>query len=200
MGEGQGQGGGSGSGSGGASGGSGGGSGGGSNYSFMDRAFGLRKRNRDDPDEFEPNLVFVIMSFKGDEAQEVYAAIKDECLKLGLNPNRVDEGVGSGFIIREIISFIEKAEFIICDLTFERPNVYYELGYAHGVGNQPLNILLVAKEGANLHFDIMPLRVQFYRSTEHLRSLIAYNLKRMIELTRPHGDKPVRQTEGRREP
>jgi hypothetical protein len=162
-----------------SSGGSGGGGG-----SFMNREFGLRKRDPDNPDEFEPNLVFVIMSFKGDDTQETYTAIKDECLKLSLKPTRVDENIGSGFIIKEIITLIEKAEFIICDLTYERPNVYYELGYAHGVGNQPLNILLVAKEGAILHFDIAPLRVQYYRSTEHLRSIIASNLQRMIELTR----------------
>jgi hypothetical protein len=159
-------------------------SGGGGGGSFMNREFGLRKHDPDNPDEFEPNLVFVIMSFKGDEMQEAYTAIKDECLKLNLKATRVDENIGSGFIIKEIITLIEKAEFIICDLTYERPNVYYELGYAHGVGNQPLNILLVAKEGTILHFDIAPLRVQYYRSTEYLRSMVASNLKRMIQLTR----------------
>ena len=75
---------------------------------------------------------------------------------------------------------IERAEFIICDLTNERPNVYYELGYAHGVGNEGADILLIAKEGTTLHFDIGPLRVQYYSSTEHLRTIISANLKQMI--------------------
>ena len=31
----------------------------------------------------------------------MYIAIKDECSKLGLNAKRVDENVGSGFIVKE---------------------------------------------------------------------------------------------------
>jgi len=79
---------------------------------------------------------------------------------------------------------IEQAEFIICDLTHERPNVYYELGYAHGVGNKSRNILLIANRETRLHFDIAPLRVRHYRSIEELRALLARNLVEMIKITR----------------
>lgn len=113
----------------------------------------------------EPGLVFVIMAFSGTD--KVYAAIKDECAKLGLNATRVDEHIGSGFIIRETYQLIRSAEFIVCDLTQERPNVYYELGFAHGIGNGADNILLLAKGGTTLHFDIAPLRIQYYRSQPH---------------------------------
>src|SRR2546423_7607148 len=116
------------------------------------------------PDRFEPNTVFTIMSFMGEGMNEVYSVIKDECSKLGLRTIRVDETFGSGFIIKDILEGIEQAEFIICDLTHVRPNVYYELGYAHGVGNHSLNILLIAKEGTQLHFDIAPLRVKYYQT------------------------------------
>jgi hypothetical protein len=144
----------------------------GRSHTFMDREFGTPEYNPDDGGNFEKGLVFVIMPFRGQEMTDVYSAIKDKCAKLGLHANRVDENVGSGFVIREITSLIERAEFIICDLTNERPNVYYELGYAHGVGNEGLDILLTAKEGTILHFDIAPLRVQYYSSTEHLRKVI----------------------------
>jgi hypothetical protein len=97
---------------------------------------------------------------------------------------RVDENIGSGFVIREVAGLIERAEFIVCDLTNERPNVYYELGYAHGVGNEAMDILLIAKEGTALHFDIAPLRVQYYSSTEHLRAIVSSGLKAMITATR----------------
>jgi hypothetical protein len=133
---------------------------------------------------FEPNLVFVIMPFTGQEMGDVYSAIADECSKLQLRAKRVDEIVGSGLVISDITALIEKAEFLICDLTYERPNVYYELGYAHGVGNQAADILLIAKEGTTLHFDVAPFRVQYYRSTEHLRSVVRSSLSEMIKLTR----------------
>jgi len=151
---------------------------------FFDQQFRGDDWDPDDPGDFEHGLVFVAMSFTGQEMNDVYSAIKDECKKLDLRPVRVDENVGSGFVIQEIKDFIEKAEFIIFDLTKERPNVYYELGYAHGVGNEAQDILLLAKEETTLHFDIAPLRVQFYRSTEHLRSIVNTNLKEMIRVAR----------------
>ena len=153
-------------------------------HTFIDEQFETDDYDPDDDGEFEEGLVFVIMAFKGQEMNDVYTAIKDECRKLKLKSKRVDENVGSGFVIKEITDLIERAEFIICGLTQERPNVYYELGYAHGVGNESSDILLIAKDGTSLHFDIAPLRVQFYTSTEHLRSILSTNLKKMIKMTR----------------
>ena len=150
----------------------------------MDHEFGREDYDSDDQGTFEQNLVFVAMPFLGDDVQDKYSAIKDECAKFGLKAKRVDQNVGSGFIIKEITELIEQAEFIIFDLTQERPNVYYELGYAHGVGNEPLEILLIAKEGTKIHFDIAPMRIQFYKTTEHLRSIVAMSLKEMIKKTR----------------
>jgi hypothetical protein len=161
-------------------------------HTFYDAVFMRPKRTKDN---FERDLVLVIMSFNpasGGEMLDVYSAIKDECTKLELKATRVDENVGGGFILGETITLIQTAEFIICDLTHERPNVYYELGYAHGVGNQPLNILMVAREGTNVHFDIAPFRVKFYRSTEHLRTLIAGTFREMVLLKRAKGA-PVSQ-------
>jgi hypothetical protein len=151
---------------------------------FYDQQFRGSDWDPDDPGDFQPNLVFVAMSFSGQEMDDVYSAIKDECIKLGLKPIRVDENIGSGFVIQEIKDLIERAEFVIFDLSKERPNVYYELGYAHGVGNEAQDILLLAKEGTTLHFDIAPLRVQFYRSTEHLRTTVNSSLQEMIRRTR----------------
>lgn len=156
----------------------------GRDHTFMDREFGRLDYDPEDQGEFEEGLVFVIMPFRGQDMTDAFAAIKDECKKLKLRAKRVDENAGSGLIIREITELIERSEFIVCDLTNERPNVYYELGYAHGVGNEAMDILLIAKEGTILHFDIAPLRVQYYSSSEHLRALISSNLKAMIKATR----------------
>jgi hypothetical protein len=153
-------------------------------HTFMDQAFRRPDYDPDDPGEFIHGLVFVIMSFTWSSSNETYSVIKDECAKIGLRAKRVDEEGGSAFVISDITRLIEDAEFIVCDLSEERPNVYYELGYAHGVGNESDDILLVAREGTQLHFDIAPLRVQYYSSLEQLRRILSDQLQRMIQVTR----------------
>lgn len=152
-------------------------------HTFMDSQFHREDYDAEDEGTYIPDLVFVIMSFR-DDMTATYAAIKDECAELGLNAQRADEKVGSGIVIAEITTLIEDAEFIICDLTHERPNVYYELGYAHGVGNEGEEILLIAREGTTLHFDIAPLRVHYYASVDDLRAILQANLPEMVRLSR----------------
>ena len=83
----------------------------------------------------------------------------------------------------DIDLFIRESEFIICDLSNERPNVYYELGYAHGAGNIPKNTLLIASKNTNLHFDIAPLRIEAYSDVTELRSVLATKLSLLIKET-----------------
>jgi hypothetical protein len=137
----------------------------------------------DDADDYERDLVFVIMSF-APAMDDVYASIKDECERLSLRSHRVDENVSSALIIDDITDGIERCEFIICDLSDQKPNVYYELGYAHGVGNEPRDIFLVARAGTQLAFDLAGYRVHFYASTEELRQLIRTRFSRMVAETR----------------
>ncbi|MCP4166061.1 MAG: hypothetical protein GY759_09235 [Chloroflexi bacterium] len=136
-----------------------------------------------DGGEFELNRVFVVMPFREDMNSE-YQAIRETCEGLGLRLHRVDENVASGNILKEITHYIKRAEFIIFDLSHESPNVYYELGYAHGVGNEAFDFLLIAKEGTKLQFDISPLRVNYYQNIDDLRTIIASNLINMIQMTR----------------
>src|SRR5689334_3303214 len=112
-----------------------------STENFMDREFG---RASGTPQGCELGLVFTIMPIGGEEFDRVFDVYRQECTRLGLHAVRADSVPHSGFILKFIVEMIEKAEFLICDLSMERPNVYYELGYAHGVGNQASRILLTA--------------------------------------------------------
>ena len=115
---------------------------------------------------------------------DVLATIKEVCQSLTLNANRADDDVGSELVIVKIAEEIEKAELIICDLTYERPNVYYELGYAHGVGNRGDRVLLIAKEETEVHFDIGSLRIHKYSSLETLQAILRKNLPEMLRRCR----------------
>lgn len=134
----------------------------------------------DNPGWFTPNLIFVIMSFEK-KWKKYYICIKEECTKLGLKVLRADEIPGSVRIADMVREYLSKAEFIICDLTGERHNVYYELGLAQGAGNSPLDIFLIAKEDTNVHFNISQFRVRFFRTTRELRKLISEDFKEMVK-------------------
>jgi hypothetical protein len=145
----------------------------------------FREKEQDlPPVTFRAHHVFVLMPMVGNESAEVYRAIKAGCALVDLTAARVDEATGARIIMRDVDKMMGDAEFLIFDLSQERPNVYYELGYAHGIGNHAENILLIAREGTPLAFDIAPLRVQFYRSTDHLQALIATHLSAMKQRTR----------------
>ena len=156
----------------------------GRNHSFMSSEFGRGDYTPDDRGRYIEGLVSVSMPFEGQEWAEVYATVKEECERLGLRPQLVDEYVRSAVVVRDIAELIENAEFLIFDLSGERQNVYYELGYAHGVGNEAADILLISKEGTKLHYDIAGLRVHFYKSVDHLRGILSRSLGEMIRVSR----------------
>jgi hypothetical protein len=145
----------------------------------------LENHDPDDEGDFTPGVVFVGMAFDlPSNLSDTYQAIKRSCKKLKLDARRVDDEAGSGPIPNRILRAIEDAEFLIFDLTVERPNVYYELGYAHGVGNRPLDILLIAKTDTKIHFDVAQLSIVFYDSATDLEKKLPSHLKRMITDTR----------------
>ncbi len=155
----------------------------GRDHTFWDSEYENNYYNENDNGDFIKNTVFIAMPFSED-MEDVFINIKEEVLKLNLKAIRVDKSIGSGLILKKITKGIEECEFLIFDLTNEKPNVYYELGYAHGVGNESMDILLIAKAGTKIHFDIAPLKIEIYSSIEELRSIVYKNLKMMIEITR----------------
>ena len=46
---------------------------------------------------------------------------------------------------------IRTSRLVVVDLTHERPNVYFELGYARGLGK---TIVTILREGVTAHFDV----------------------------------------------
>jgi hypothetical protein len=87
----------------------------------------------------------------------IYAAVR----RAGYVCEKVDESVFTGNIVERITNSIQGAEFVIADLTLERPNVYLEVGFAWGL-RRP--VILVAREGQRLHFDLSHHKCIFYRT------------------------------------
>jgi hypothetical protein len=95
--------------------------------------------------------VFVIMSYNDDHRDAYYVAIQPTLLKLGFKPIRVDEIQHNNTVTKEIYEAIDRSAFVVADLTGERPNVYYEVGWSHKAGKE---VVLLAKKETAVHFDV----------------------------------------------
>ncbi len=105
-----------------------------------------RQRHRR-PDD---GLVFVISPF-APEMDAIYLAISGAAEAVGLRAERVKDVKGDYRITDQIMAMINRARLIVADLTHERPNVYFELGYARGLGKKVITIL---RAGTVAHFDV----------------------------------------------
>jgi guanylate kinase len=118
--------------------------------------------------------IFVIMSFSK-ELRDVYEEMKFAVEAQGgdLKIQRIDDKFGDYKITEEVLKEIQEAELLICDLTDERPNVYFELGYARGITK---TVILTAKQGTNIHFDVRHYKVVFYSSPTELKTKLQREL------------------------
>lgn len=124
----------------------------------------------------DSNYVFVVMCFDK-KYDEVYEALKFAG-KLVENRNlvieRVSEPLGDYIITEKIEQSIKRAELIICDVSEKSPNVYYELGYARAKNK---TIILTAKNGTELPFDVRQHRTNFYSNPIQLQKIVSEELK-----------------------
>ena len=65
-----------------------------------------------------------------------------------------------------IVGAINRSRFVVADLTLERPNCYYEVGYAHSIGKQ---VIILAKEGTTRHFDISTHKWTYWTDYKDLK-------------------------------
>lgn len=70
--------------------------------------------------------------------------------------------------IQSTLQDFRACEFVLADLSFERPSCYYELGLAEALGKP---VYLVAMEGTDIHQTASRRLVKFYKSNEELVDL-----------------------------
>lgn len=75
----------------------------------------------------------------------VYGTIKQELDNIGFICNRADDITGSPIIFNKILTEMFSSRFIIAELTYNNPNVFYELGIAHSF-KESTNIIIIKQK------------------------------------------------------
>ena len=126
----------------------------------------------------DPPTAFILMPF-GDEFESVYEDLIFPALsEAGFITTRADQFNTQQSVMQDIIQSIGRSALIIADLTGGNPNVYYELGIAHGLRRQ---VILMTQKIESLPFDLRSYRVIEYslhlrdarRASARLRELAA---------------------------
>ena len=121
--------------------------------------------------------VFLIMSFqRKDDLRDYKAAVEQVCKDAGFEAVRTDTrpATNTHQIIDSIHDHIQTCGFVIADLTNERPNVYYEIGYAMGLNKK---LILTSKKDEKIHFDLHGYNRIEWSGSENLKE----QLKPIVE-------------------
>ena len=107
----------------------------------------------------EVRTALVLMPFDSSLDDIYLFGIKEALEHRGYRCTRLDEESYSGHVIDEIQSRILTCDVVVAEITSGNPNVYYEVGYAHGAGKHPI---LVAEETRELPFDLQGYKLIVY--------------------------------------
>src|SRR5271169_928255 len=130
--------------------------------------------------DFQKGYAFIAMPIDDSDAQlvDVLDSIKEAASRCGIHAKRVDEPQSNERITDRILESIRKAEYVIVDLTNSRPNVFYEAGYAQGLGKTPIYI---ARKGTHLEFDLKDYPVIFFENMKGLKDSLEKRLRGLAE-------------------
>lgn len=134
---------------------------------------------------------FVAMWFN-EVMQKVYNnAISSAISECGFKAVKVDNVEHNNDITDEIISGIKSSRFVIADMTGYRGGVYYEAGFAKGLGKQ---VILTCRKDwfdgeyddqgrpkkERIHFDINHLNIIVWETEEELKTRLISRIKATI--------------------
>lgn len=129
----------------------------------------------------QSGFVFIAMPMAEGNAlyEDVHDTIKATAESCGLSAERVDDVESNERITDRVLESIRRAEFVVADLTDARPNVFYEAGYAQGLGKTPIYI---AQASTAPEFDLKDYPIIFFRNMRDLREKLDKRLRAIAEM------------------
>jgi len=111
---------------------------------------------------------FVAMSFNKNLIQVYKNAIEPAIKVTGYRPYRVDSTPHLDRIDAKIIAEIRNSRFVVADVTQQKAGVYYEAGFAHGLG-LPVIWSVRHDDLKNVHFDTRQYSHIVWKSESELK-------------------------------
>jgi hypothetical protein len=134
----------------------------------------VEKAEKASPPKLSKNLIFVLMPF-AEELEDLYVyGIRGAAEKTGYVCLRADEIEHNSDIIDQILYNIQNATIVIAETTEKNPNVFYEIGFAHGKGQE---VILITKKGSDIPFDLKSKNHIFYDNIHDLEEKLVKRLE-----------------------
>ncbi|MEZ4814320.1 MAG: hypothetical protein R3A80_03825 [Bdellovibrionota bacterium] len=138
------------------------------------------------------NKVFIATAFNWPESDETrieaIAAIKRACLRLGYVADTVSQN-HTGNITDKIISEIKSCKFLIAEFTYHNRGVYFESGYARGLGKEVFHVVMDGfteqapefdKENKRIHFDLAQVIFRKWKRADELENELYDWIKALV--------------------
>lgn len=126
------------------------------------------------------NEIFVIMALRSETEAFFERAVRPAAEAVGLKAVRIDREEPEGYITEAILSAIRRSVFVLADLTFERPNCYFEAGYAKGAFRRVVFTCrndhdvraAKARSPTRVHFDVDAFRITWWEAEKLIRARV----------------------------
>ena len=120
-----------------------------------------------------PHTVFPVLPFSSEDYGDIKDSFKASCSEVGFELRGTEEEETTERIIPRILDGIRRAALVIADVSKDRANVYYEIGLAQGMRKE---VILTARSGTALPFDVTDIPVIFWDSQRALREQLTRRL------------------------
>lgn len=129
--------------------------------------------------KYRPGTAFIMMWMDSTKPEliDTVDSIKTVFRNFNIAAVRADDIEHNGRITKRVLNELRTSEFLFADLTGTRPNVYYEVGFAHALNRR---VILYRQSGTGLHFDLADYNCPEYKNLVDLREKLTKRLETMI--------------------
>jgi hypothetical protein len=113
-------------------------------------------------------FAFVAMRFNDEMLPLWKSSFEPSIKRAGFDPLLANDPIHNERIDARIITDIKRSRFLIADVTFQSPGVYFEAGYAIGLGRPVIWTCRTDREKTDMHFDTRQYNHILWRTPEEL--------------------------------